>query len=332
MRALRTQRTLPTGRRRAATIRAGGTLILLSVGLLLSFAGPARAQTSGDGGGAKPYVVLTGKLDVPEGTTYREVVIFDGPLTIEGTVTKDAVAFNGDVVVTGRVNGNVFALNGRVTVKRGASVGGDVTSDRTPLIAPGTVTGVVQTTTHVDLGSLTFVGRFFVWLAATGTSFLLGLILTLLLPKAADAVAWTGRDRLGPAAAWGVGLSILVPVAAAFLVFTVVGTLLGLGVLFALLLLASIGYAAGALCLGRWILKPPKPRFVAFLLGWAILRGLALIPILGGFLFILASLWGIGAIVVAAFVASHDRGTSGAAGTPPAPAEVPPTPPMPTLP
>ncbi len=229
MRALRTQRTLPTGRRRATTIRAGGTLILLSVGLLLSFAGPARAQTSGDGGGPKPYVVLTGKLDVPEGTTYREVVIFDGPLTIEGTVTKDAVAFNGDVVVTGRVNGNVFALNGRVTVKRGASVGGNVTSDRTPLIAPGTVTGVVQTTTHVDLGSLTFVGRFFVWLAATGTSFLIGLILTLLLPKAADAVAWTGRDRLGPAAAWGVGLSILVPVAAAFLVFTVVGTLLGSG-------------------------------------------------------------------------------------------------------
>jgi Polymer-forming cytoskeletal len=314
--------------RRRRGVRVGGLLLLLSAGLLLSLAAPATAQTPNDPGDPTSFIVLTGHIDIAEGETYREVVIFDGPLTVAGTVTRDAIAFNGDVVITGQVRGNVFALNGRVTVKRGASVGGTVTSDRTPLIAPGTVDGVVQTTTHVDLGALTFIGRFFVWLAATGASFLIGLVLTLLLPAAADALAWTGRDRLGPSAGWGLGISLVVPLVAGFLVFTVVGTLLGIGVLLSILLIASIGYAVGALCLGRWILKPPRPRFLAFVAGWAILRGLALIPILGGFLFVLASVWGIGAIAVAAYKASRDRGTSELPGGPPVPA----TPPMPPMP
>jgi hypothetical protein len=39
---------------------------------------------------------------------------------------------------------------------------------------------------------------------------------------------------------------------------------------------------------------------VAFLVGWLILRGLGLIPFLGGLVWVLASIAGLGALVIAA--------------------------------
>jgi hypothetical protein len=107
-----------------------------------------------------------------------------------------------------------------------------------------------------------------------------------------------------------------------------VASLLGLGVLLALVLIYSLGYAAGAFAFGRLLLKPPTHRFLAFLLGWGILRLVALIPILGGLLFMAATIWGLGAIVVAAYRTS--RSTTPAALAP-APGDTP-MPPMPSAP
>jgi len=95
-----------------------------------------------------------------------------------------------------------------------------------------------------------------------------------------------------------------------------------------LVLLYSIGYAAGAFALGRLILKPPTHRFLAFLLGWGILRVIALVPGIGGLMFMVATVWGLGAIVVAAFRASRGAAPAGAAlvGAAPGAAPLPPMP------
>jgi hypothetical protein len=79
------------------------------------------------------------------------------------------------------------------------------------------------------------------------------------------------------------GLSILAVLA----LVTVVGIPLALALLAALGLIYALGYSASAWILGRSILRVPVARIVAFLVGWAILRVLALIPILGG----LCGLW-----------------------------------------
>ena len=60
------------------------------------------------------------------------------------------------------------------------------------------------------------------------------------------------------------------------------GIRLALALLAALGLLYALGYSASAWILGRSILRAPAARTVAFLVGWAILRFLALIPILSG--------------------------------------------------
>ena len=44
----------------------------------------------------------------------------------------------------------------------------------------------------------------------------------------------------------------------------------------------SVGYVAGCYFLGRLILKEPKNRLLAFLVGWGILRVVNIVPVLGG--------------------------------------------------
>lgn len=270
----------------------------------IAHARPLRAAESN--GDPSPFVVMTGRLEVPEGTEVDDAVIFDGPLVVDGTVNGDAVAFNGDIVVNGSVRGEVTAVNGGVTVNEGARVGGDVVSRETPSIARGTVSGTVSHRgVTFDAGSLRFVGRFVLWIAATVTSFLIGLMLTLLLPRAADAIAETARRRTGATVGWGIACFFGIPVVAVILLATLIAGLLGLGTILALLLIYSIAYAAGAYAVGRWVLPEPRPRFVAFLLAWAILRVLALVPVLGGLLFIAVAAWGLGTIVVAGFRAGR---------------------------
>ena len=81
-----------------------------------------------------------------------------------------------------------------------------------------------------------------------------------------------------------------------------------------------------------WYLKPPRKAALAFLLGWVILRILALVPVLGGFLFAAAAVWGFGALAVAAFKAGReakDDDRPGLPGHADALASPPPMPPAP---
>jgi hypothetical protein len=99
----------------------------------------------------------------------------------------------------------------------------------------------------------------------------------------------------------------------------VVAIPLGLFMLLALALLYTLGYVAGAHAIGRLLVKAPTSRFIAFLAGWAILRVLALVPVLGGLAWTLASIFGLGVL----WVASR-RGVVG-----PMPAQAVPPPPTP---
>lgn len=78
-----------------------------------------------------------------------------------------------------------------------------------------------------------------------------------------------------------------------------VGIPLGLGLLAALLLIYALGYSAAAWVQGRSLVREPTAWAVAFLAGWAILRVLALIPILGGLVWFAAVVFGLGALAVA---------------------------------
>ena len=198
------------------------------------------------------------------------MLIFDGDVHINGVVKDWVFAFDGDVVVDGRVNGDVTALNGRVVVTSTGSVGGDVVSGDPPVISQRTSVagrrrprpaGASRSAASVPSAAIVL------WIAATVSSFLLGGALLLVSPRGADAVARAGRNAVGPAIGLGFAVAIGVPVVGVLLSISIVALPLGLATLFALALMYGVGYVAGCYFLGRLILKEPRNRLLAFLVG-----------------------------------------------------------------
>jgi hypothetical protein len=304
---------------------ARSVAVMLGAALLVTVAlagAAAAAEPSGD----QPVVVLTGWIDIAADQRVDDAVIFDGDLTNDGVIDGNAVAFNGDVVIRGTVVGDAVALNGHVIVEDGAEVDGDVVSRLAPTIAPNTVHGQVLRNEFRTEGVL-LIGRIAFWIAASVSSLIVGLLLIALTPRGGEAAAEAARRRLGPSIGWGLLLFVGIPILGAVALATLVGALFGAAVLLGTVLLYSVAYAVGALALGRLILGPPKKLVLAFLLAWAILRVLALVPVVGGLLFVVAAVWGFGGLIVAGTRAGRASGTPEILAAPPAGSPVPPPPP-----
>jgi hypothetical protein len=266
--------------------------------VLLGVPAVAWAQDEGDERGSDNQVVLTGRAEVAQGTTVENVVIFDGPAIIAGTVQESVVAFNGDVTISGEVGDHVVAFNGRVTVEDGATVGGDVRSREAADIAEGAdVQGVVGGVRWERYDW--FEGRWFAWGFMTVSTLVLGLLFLALVPRLPDALWAVATTRIGASIGWGLGAFIGLPILGVIALVTIVGIPLGIAILFGLWLIYMLGYLASATILGRRLIRPPRSRFLAFLVGWAILRLLALIPFFGGILWFVATAFGLGALLVA---------------------------------
>ncbi len=287
--------------------------------MAFAFGSPAAAQDNDDLS-TNDQIVLNGRLNVPEGETIDTAVIFNGPLTVDGTVRETVVVFNGDAVIAGSVGEDVVVFNGSVVVRSGARIGGDVITQQTPRVEQGaTIGGSRQRiTTKFDFEALGLASRMAWWVAYSVSTLILGLLLLLFAPALDRAIVDAVRNRTGASIGFGAGLFFLVPIAAVIFLLLIVSFPLGLFLLLALALLYTVGFVAGAHVLGRLILKPPSSRFVAFLIGWGILRVLALVPVLGGLLWLAAAVLGLGALAVAARRASsvEERG----AVVPPTPA------------
>jgi hypothetical protein len=274
----------------------------LALALVALAAGPASAQDAGPDDNDNDQVVLHGTLVVPEGETVGAAVIFDGPVTVDGTVEQSLVVFNGDVDISGTVNKDVVVFNGDVVVRSGASIGGNLVSRRAPTVEQGaTVEGdQVRITGRLDIGEIGFASRFAWWLGYSISTLVLGLLLLLFGPGLDVAITRVARERMGAAIGFGALWFFLLPVAAVVLLVTVVGIPLGLFLLLALALIYTVGYVAGAHGVGRLVMKPPSSRYAAFLVGWLILRVIALIPVLGGLAWLLSAIFGLGLLAAAA--------------------------------
>ena len=299
-------------------------LVAASLFLGTAFATTAIAQDEGAQPGAEDQIVLSGDLLVAPDATVATALTFNGDANIQGTVTESVVVFNGDVDISGTVGDDVVAFNGHVVVRSGAEVAGDVVSRQTARIENGATIGgeVKGISGRFDFEGLGFVGRLAWWIGYSVSTLLLGLALLLFAPGLDGGLDEAFRRRTGASFGFGVAIFFLLPIVAVLLLVVVVAIPLGLFLLLALALLYTVGYVAGAHVLGRQLVKPPGSRMMAFLLGWAILRGLALIPFLGGLVWAVASIAGLGALVIAARAASASRPMPLAAvpvPTPPAP-------------
>ena len=290
----------------------------LATGFLL--ATPAGAVDANDELTNRDQIVMNGRLVVAQGDTVDAAVLFHGVATIDGTVTKSVVVFDGPTEISGHVQQDVYVFNGAVTVRSGAQIDGDLVTSQTPNVEAGaTVSGQQQrVSTRFDAGAVGLASRFAWWLGYSVSTVLLGLLLLLFAPGLDTAIVRAVRERTGASIGFGALVFFLLPVVAVLLLVIVVALPLGLFMLLALALLYTVGYVAGAHAIGRLLIKPPTSRFLAFLVGWAILRVLALVPVLGGLAWVVASIFGLGVL----WVASRRAGTEPmqAPALPPTPA------------
>jgi hypothetical protein len=270
---------------------------------------------------ADDRIAIVGGVVVPAGQTAGDVVAFDGPVRIAGHATGDVVAVSGPVRITGRVDGDVAAVSDRAFLAPTARVGGDLLyGDERPVVARGArVSGSIKDKNWADTLSSPgwgLAGPLVWWLAVTVSTLLVGVLLLLLAPRMLAAASRSARGHLWPAVGWGVLVAIALPIVAVLALVTLVGIPFGVALLLALVPVMLVAYVTCAWILGRRMLKEGASPWLALLAGWGVLRLLALIPVAGFLVGLVATVIGLGALVVALW---HARGPATPAPAPEAP-------------
>jgi hypothetical protein len=303
-------------RTRSALFIAGAAILLCVLA-----ASPGFAQEQGPPREDAAQIVLIGRLVITADEEVDTAVIFDGSAFVEGIVHESLVVFNGDVEIAGTVEQDVVVFNGNVVVRSGAEIGGDLVTRSTPQVEEGaTVRGERKSvTTEIDIKTVGFGGRFLWWVAYSASVLILGLLLLVFAPQLFPSVREAVRSRLGSSIGWGAAFFFLLPIASVLLLITVVGLPLGIFLLLALAFIYTLGYTVVTIAVGNMIMRSSSSRFVVFLVGWVALRLLALIPVIGGLVWFLGCIWGLGLLAVAI----HGRPSAAPAPTappmPPAP-------------
>jgi hypothetical protein len=262
--------------------------------LLPAASAPAAAGGEDDG----DRIVLVGSVLVDRDETVNDLIVVDGDVTIRGEVTGNVIVVDGDVTIRGSVAGDVVAVSGLATLGQRGRVAGDlVYGDERPVQAPGSrVAGKVE---KFKIGDASIVAAIGFWIGFTISLLLLGVVLLLIAPRAGEAVARAGKGKPLLSALVGLAALILLPVIAIIACITVIGLPLGIVLLLLILPLYAVGYLSGALVVGRLMLK--KALILALVVGVVILQLLTLIPIVGGIIGFLATIFGLGALFVALF-------------------------------
>jgi cytoskeletal protein CcmA (bactofilin family) len=277
------------------SLRHAVSAVVAALAILLVGGGSASAATD--------HVVITGGVTVPAGRTAGDVVVVDGTVRIAGHVTGDVISVSGPVRVTGRVDGDLIVVSDRAFLGSAARVGGDLRyGDERPVLARGaSVGGKVSNEDWADAangwGWVSLIGW---WLAVSVSTLVVGVLLVVLAPAALHAAERAVRERLGATVAWGLGIAIGVPLLAVLALVTLVGIPFGIALLLAAIPVLLVAYVTSAWMLGRRVLRNRSTsRWAALFAGWAILRVLALIPVVGALVGLVATVVGLGALAVA---------------------------------
>lgn len=290
-------------------VRCLTLLALLSGAIATLTALPALAQLE-PRRDPQDQIVLSGRVVVLRGDVVGEVVVLRGRVTIAGVARGDVIVLDGRISVLGQVSGSVINIDGPVLLGPDAHVRGDVLARERITVREGAVVDgdIREGAAFTFRAPITALGRFAGWLAVTVSTLLLGMLLILIAPRGADAIHGAARTSPWASLGWGVAVFTGLPVIAVLTIVSLLGLPFGLILLLGLALVYFCGYAWSAWAVGRTILRPPGNRAVAFLVGWAILRAVALIPFFGIATWVAGAVFGVGAMTVAAWRA---RGAAG---------------------
>lgn len=274
------------GGRVVGDVRAAGREVLLSgrVGENVTAAGEQVAV--GEGAAIEGNAYLAGRRVRVDGRidgslrAAGQAIVLDGPIDGSVDVRGGSLRVGPEARITGDL---VYKVPAEETViDPAAQIGGTMTARPTP---QGPPVGLLR--------ALLMVG----FLVA-------GAVVVALLAGTAGAAEAALRARPAAALGWGVAWVVLVPLGVGMIAMTLIGLPLAAILLVLYLISVYLGRAVIALWLGRMLVRggswQGRGRLVgAFLVGGVILLLVCLIPILGGLVMVLATLFGLGALAVA---------------------------------
>jgi len=225
---------------------------------------------------------------------------------LNGTVKGDLLAFVGALEINGSLGHNALIRGRRVTIGPHAEIDGStkVVGERPVEVSAGAKLGSPVDFSRAKHGP-DYASRRYYWhrALAWGASFFFGFVLLLLAPAFFHQVQ-SACNRVMPALGLGAVFLIVAPIAAILVSITIVG--LGVGI--ATVLLYFIAIYSAQVFVSSWIgekilgggagLGPALGRLA---LGLAIVRALEMVPVAGHLWNFVVWIWGLGAIVMAAY-------------------------------
>jgi uncharacterized RDD family membrane protein YckC len=293
---------------------------------------------------------------LPAGEAVREVVVIGGTATIEGEVETQLVVIAGRAELgrTAVIRGDMTVVGGALTVQPGADVRRDLVVVGAGFDAPPSFSAGGE---HVILGDFILGNRINAlvpwitggliwgrplvlsvgWLWGAVAIFLfLYFVIALVFDAPVRATVDTLRKR--PIGAFMTGLLVLLllgPVVF-LLAVSVVGIIVIPFLIFALVLAWLMGKVAVLRWIGASVVAEDEPdqklqAIRSFLIGFAIITAIYLVPILGMLTWGTLSVWGLGTAcltLMAALRKENPNGSKRRPVAPPVPPPMPPTPPM----
>jgi cytoskeletal protein CcmA (bactofilin family) len=257
---------------------------------------------------AKNVSAWVGQFVLDEkGSVGGSVTLGAGNSELDGQVGGDLLAFVGDLTINGHLDRDATIRAGRLAIGSSAEIDGQTKyraeSHSQPEIASGAkLASPIETIMSHRGPDYARPGYYWHEVLLWGASFLFGLVLLLMVPRFfADAVQEIGKA--GPAFGFGALFLFATPIAIIIAGATIVGLGLGISALF--LYLISI-YAAQVF-IGSWLGEKVLgfsagvgPAVARLAVGLAIVRLLRMIPFAGWWFGLIITVWGLGALVLAA--------------------------------
>jgi len=288
-------------------------LIFIST-IVLLFAGNALAQTDININNAN-LIRLGGNVTVLEKQVVENAHAIGGLVIVQpnGRVTKTAIAIGGNVILHpgARVDGDAYAIGGNVILNPGARVDGSAYAIGGKVIkAEGATIGGTKSTfsdEYDQRGMMRMHRDGFLPLYFLNASFrifsaivgaILGIILLQTAPLLLPNLAATVRQYPGQSGLWGIVAVVALVTLNVFLAITLIGIPL-IPVVSLIVILASLVGALGiSLFIGQQVVRnDQRSSLQQFLIGLLIVTVLALIPMVGGIVVFVVSLFGLGTLL-----------------------------------
>jgi len=249
------------------------------------------------------------------GATSQDAFKIGGDLVVaESQVVNDAFVIGGDLTVQSGaiVQGDVFTIGGNVQLRDDAQISGDAFAIGGKLIrAESAIVSGSEFTLLENyaglferfgvLGTL-YLSNVAIWGVTFVVAAIAGCLLLLLLPGHIEAIATAVHARPFMSLVYGIGGFIALIVLTVLTAGSVVGAIVIPLANIAVLLTWLLGGISICVWLGQRLRsKKPEARFQHFWLGLVLLFVISLIPIAGGLLVSLITLFGFGATLLSRY-------------------------------